>query len=451
MSVVSPPLFIGSDQFSERSWLTAILDELPVGVGIFDPAGRLCHANRRFAETTGSACSFTEATALQTWKAFAADGRPLGRDISAYVEDAPGLNVLPEPTPSLANASSAGGMVVVENLDERRPSREREDRADARFKCFAEHSSNAILIIDLRTGKIDYVSPAAERIWGDRTPLEKIADWEASIHPDDRPFAVESRALVRQGLYQRFQYRIVDRDEHVTRHVRETSFPMLSNDGAVECIGGIVEDISPDMPIYLVQAPDGANSSVIDGLRNTSHRVTTFSSYRNLANIAEFLNSGCVIIDLLNATPAPGALMRLLSLRPAELQIILVGPPETQPNDIIDALKGGATDYLIHPVTNENLLTAVHKASQALTANLAPPRASSSDALHQRLASLSSRESEVFLGLVGGGTNKSIARKLKLSPRTVEVHRAHLMQRLNVRTLTELLHFAHDAGIKGSP
>lgn len=445
-----PRSYSSSDQFSERSWLTALLDEIPISIGIFDPSGHLCHANRRFAESKARTAR-VEPEEDQAWNAFAFDGDFLGSNVSAYVGHLALPNLLSEPEPGPEDtfiARSANGTIAMRSVGETQVSSNVDAKVEARFRCFAEHSSNAIMIADARTGKIEYLSPAAERIWSDHAPIKTIEHWEDSIHPDDRPFALESRGLVRQGLYQRFQYRIIDRHGQTARHVRETSFPMPSESGELECIGGIVEDISPEMPVYLVRTSPAAHSAVQAGLLSTPYRVTTFSSHAELMNVAEVLNPGCVIIDLIDATPAPASLLKILSLRPAELQIILVGSQDTPSCDVIDALKAGAADYLIYPFTGESLANALHRASQAL-ANSLTPKTDRSLELRQRLASLPIREREVFLGLVGGGTNKSIARTLKLSPRTVEVHRAHLMQRLNVRTLTALLHFARDAGIKG--
>lgn len=394
MTIRSPQVFFDFTQLSERPWQTSGCDEDFPAPGIFDPPDRRAEPERGIPEAVS---------------AFFTDGPP-GQDEPPFAEQA---------------------------------------HIASRFRSFAEHSSDAILMADLSAGTIDYLSPAAQRLWSDRPPIATIADWEASIHPDDLDFARDRRELVRQGLHQRFQYRIVGSHGRIARHVRETSFPMPSHDGAGECIGGIVEDISPEIPIYLVKPPGAGHTAVTDGLRSIACRVTTFSSYKELMNVAEVLHPGCVVIDVSKTAPTPEALLRLLSLRPVELQIILVGAQGTQSCDVIDALKAGAADYLIHPFTQDNLANAVDKASQALALSI-PPKTDSGDASRKRLTSLPSREREVFLGLVGGGTNKSIARKLQLSPRTVEVHRAHLMQRLNLRNLTELLHFAHEAGIKSS-
>ena len=64
-----------------------------------------------------------------------------------------------------------------------------------------------------------------------------------------------------------------------------------------------------------------------------------------------------------------------------------------------------------------------------------------------RIASLSTREREVLDGLITGGSNKTIARDLGISPRTVELHRAHLMKRIGAHSLPEVLQTAVVAGL----
>ena len=75
-------------------------------------------------------------------------------------------------------------------------------------------------------------------------------------------------------------------------------------------------------------------------------------------------------------------------------------------------------------------------------------RSAAQDRSVVRLARLSRREQEVLTGLMDGGTNKTIGRALGISPRTVEAHRAHLMDRLDVRTLTDLIRVALAAGFQ---
>lgn len=452
---------------SEHLRLSNILDQMPVGIGVFDVTGRLFHANRHFQRVAGGSITTLQSMAGHDWRACDSEGKPIdprlypgARALRGEVAT-PGLDFLRTdaagqtfwvgisavPLTSASSREPVGAVIVVENIDQRHRAEERRRASEARFRRFAEHSSNALWIANVETGVIEYLSPAAGRIWAERNCMETLSDWEASVHPADRAFAVERRVQVIEGECQRFSYRIVDEAGATCRHVRETSFPIPAAGGDNACIGGIIEDISPDVQIYLVQGHGTNSSDLIAMLRPTARRITTFSCHQDLMNVADVLNPGCIILDMRGAKVAPRALRDLLMRRPAELQVIIIGAVDTPPADMIDALRAGAIDYLVEPISSGALERAVQTACDALPLRLARPDDGAEDT-NQRFTLLSRREREVLLGLVGGGTNKSIARTLDISPRTVEVHRAHLMERLNVRSLTELLHLARDAGIR---
>ena len=103
----------------------------------------------------------------------------------------------------------------------------------------------------------------------------------------------------------------------------------------------------------------------------------------------------------------------------------------------VEALKAGATDFLEKPFDDTHLLAAV---SRAITAS---QRIHDEDAaiaaIAARIATLTPREAEVLQLLVEGLPNKTIAYDLGSSPRTVEVHRARIMEKMAARSLAELV------------
>jgi len=101
------------------------------------------------------------------------------------------------------------------------------------------------------------------------------------------------------------------------------------------------------------------------------------------------------------------------------------------------AFKSGATEFLEKPVADDQLLDTLHNAVREHV--LTRERAAASREARDRFETLSPREREVLSMVVAGMTNKEVGRALQLSPRTVETHRAHLAQKLQVDNLAQLI------------
>jgi two-component system response regulator FixJ len=102
----------------------------------------------------------------------------------------------------------------------------------------------------------------------------------------------------------------------------------------------------------------------------------------------------------------------------------------------VEAMKNGAVDFIEKPFTNDRIISAVAIALDQAVHTEGPEAA---DQVHQRIGSLTKREQEIMSLLVTGHSNKSAARQLSISPRTVEVHRARIMQKMEAKNLAELV------------
>lgn len=111
----------------------------------------------------------------------------------------------------------------------------------------------------------------------------------------------------------------------------------------------------------------------------------------------------------------------------------------------VQAMKYGAMDFLEKPYEPERLLDIVERAFQRFEEDSAA--SAGIEAAVAKIAKLSPRETEVLKGLIEGRPNKIIALELDLSPRTVEIYRANVMDKLGVRSLSEALHIAFTAGL----
>ena len=111
----------------------------------------------------------------------------------------------------------------------------------------------------------------------------------------------------------------------------------------------------------------------------------------------------------------------------------------------VRAMKNGALDFIEKPFEKALLVAMVEEAFALL--GRAGRRSSRAEQARARLATLTGREREVLEGMVRGHPNKTIGFDLGISPRTVEIHRAHLMIKLEVSNLSEALRVAFAAGL----
>ena len=164
---------------------------------------------------------------------------------------------------------------------------------------------------------------------------------------------------------------------------------------------------------------------------------------------AVFLNAlprvsdGCILMDI--RMPGMDGLELQSCLPDFNISlpvIVMTGQGEVQA--AVRAMKAGAVDFLEKPFDDDILFTAIEA---ALAKVKQEDRAEEVDKAARRIAMLSPREREVLDGLVAGRPNKVIAFNLGLSVRTVEVHRARMMDRLGVRQLAEAIRLAVTAMI----
>ncbi|WP_326522732.1 PAS domain-containing protein [Sphingomonas sp.] len=116
--------------------------------------------------------------------------------------------------------------------------------SEERFREFGENSSDALWILDAETMRLEYLSPAFERIWGEQRDavMADLDRWRALVHPDDRARAARAMPRVLAGEPYVADYRIV-RPDGAVRWIRDTGFP-IEQDGVVRRVGGIAQDVT---------------------------------------------------------------------------------------------------------------------------------------------------------------------------------------------------------------
>ncbi len=178
---------------------------------------------------------------------------------------------------------------------------------------------------------------------------------------------------------------------------------------------------------------------VLDSLRMlleaAGYAVATFHGAEDFLEICTPETHGCIILDVNMPDMDGPALQEELTRRGLQLPIIFLSGHGTIPLTV-RALKAGALDFLIKPVKGSVLLARVQEAMEQCS--VLQKQAKASQSVAARLAMLTEREIEVLKLAVAGQTSKEIAQRLGISYRTVEIHRAHVMQKTGASNMLEL-------------
>jgi two-component system response regulator FixJ len=196
--------------------------------------------------------------------------------------------------------------------------------------------------------------------------------------------------------------------------------------------------------IYIVDDDDAVRDSLDAFLTASGYAVRGFASPREFLAVAGTIEFGCVLVDLQMPGMDGLELKNRLNQRNIDLPVVVV----TGHGDIataVAAMRAGAKDFIEKPFTDEAILTGIRIG----LADRPKPGVvdHAKQAILDRLKNLSPREREVLDGMVAGHPNKVIAYNLSLSPRTVEIHRARVMDKMQARSLSELVRLAIAAGI----
>jgi len=207
--------------------------------------------------------------------------------------------------------------------------------------------------------------------------------------------------------------------------------------------------------VYIVDDDDAVRDSLDVLLRMRGYRTRPYATGAAFLDAVETDVPGCIILDL--RMPAPDGLEVLKRLRGRGIDLpIVVLTAHGDAASARAAFKGGAFEFLEKPLDDAALVAAIEAATRAGTAAYALRQRRAE--LQRRLARLTAREHEVLLHVLAGRHNREIAAVLDISPRTVEVYKTKLLDKLQVDRLPALIRVALEAGLtddtgahKGNP
>jgi len=194
--------------------------------------------------------------------------------------------------------------------------------------------------------------------------------------------------------------------------------------------------------VHLVDDDEAVRRSIGFMLKTSGFHVRAYESGLQLLKAGSELESGTILLDIRMPGMDGLEVQQALKERGVPLPVIIM----TGHGDVslaVQAMKAGAVDFIEKPFEKAVLLSAIEQAVGRLKRSAASRERADEAAV--RLQALTPRERDVLDGLARGLPNKTIAYDLGISPRTVEIHRANLMTKLDVRSLSEALRLAFAA------
>ncbi|BCJ89677.1 transcriptional regulatory protein FixJ [Terrihabitans soli] len=196
-----------------------------------------------------------------------------------------------------------------------------------------------------------------------------------------------------------------------------------------------------DQLICVVDDDEPARKSLSFLLSTSGFWPASFESGPAFLDSKEFSQCRCVIADVRMPDMSGIELLRRAKTKRPDLCVVII----TGHGDVplaVEAMKAGAADFIEKPYDDERLLAAVNQA----LANTGSPEEHGRHDIVERYGRLSQREQEVMRSLVKGNPNKVIGHELGISARTVEIHRAHVMTKMQAKNLADLVRMSIAGG-----
>lgn len=195
--------------------------------------------------------------------------------------------------------------------------------------------------------------------------------------------------------------------------------------------------------IHLVDDDEAIRHSASFMLRHAGFRVKTYVDGVAFLEQVDDAEKGCILLDVQMPKMDGLQVQEALNERGVAMPVIVL----TGHGDVavaVRAMKAGAVDFVEKPYAKQTLIDALTRAFERLEARRKEEVLA--DEARGLIEHLTAREKEVLLGLVDGQTNKEIAISLDISPRTVEIHRANVMEKMGAPNLSTVLRIAFAAG-----
>ncbi len=196
-----------------------------------------------------------------------------------------------------------------------------------------------------------------------------------------------------------------------------------------------------DAIIFILDDDAAVRDSLSMLIESAGYKAEAFASCREFLARPPYPPRACLLLDVHMPEMSGLQLQDEMARRGLKLPVIVMTGQADVPV-AVRAMKAGALDFIEKPFSDEVMLDSIRNALTAPAAKTA-----GDPVIAKRIAELTPREHDVMLQMIAGNPNKVTAYNLGISPRTVEIHRARVMEKMAARSLSELVRMALAAGL----
>lgn len=192
--------------------------------------------------------------------------------------------------------------------------------------------------------------------------------------------------------------------------------------------------------VFIIDDDEAVCDSIKELIDSVGLKAETYCSALDYLDTFDPARPGCLVLDVRMAHLSGLALQARLNQINARIPIVFISGHGDIPT-VVNTIRAGAVDFVQKPYRDQQLLDSIN---EALRRDAALRQNSTSDSLFEdRLLTLTEREREVMELAIKGLSSKLIAKQLNISPRTVEVHRSRLLNKLAVDSMAELIYITN--------
>jgi FixJ family two-component response regulator len=203
--------------------------------------------------------------------------------------------------------------------------------------------------------------------------------------------------------------------------------------------------IRSDFTVFLIDDDPSVLKALTRLLQTEGYKTQAFSSPQIFLSEHDPAVSGCAVIDVAMPGLDGLALQQALTGQTIERPIIFLSGHGNIPISV-RAMRAGAVDFLLKPVSKTNLLEAIARAAEQ--DEILRRKLKDRKSIYERLETLTPREREVLTHVIAGRLNKQIAGDLGTVEKTIKVHRSRMMIKMAIKTVAELVRLTESVGLQ---